>query len=106
MGSLLNSVYDKKLALAKDITNGIVNAGSGIINHYIQQAVAILEDQCSNGAYIKCQNGGRCIHKSGDYKCLCSQGFTGQNCEVPRSSMQDSFQGPSDLLVDDPDYWS
>ena len=85
--SLLNSVYDKKLALAKDITNvtvevvkgivnaetslintisgimntgngightitnGIVNAGSGIINHYIQQAVAILEDQCSNGAY-------------------------------------------------------
>ena len=28
-----------------------------------------------------CQNGARCIDMENDYKCECTEGFTGANCE-------------------------
>ena len=29
-----------------------------------------------------CQNGGSCYEGSGDYKCVCSGNWTGENCEI------------------------
>ena len=30
-----------------------------------------------------CQNGGQCIEQGGSYQCICKEGYSGDNCELP-----------------------
>ena len=42
--------------------------------------IFIVEDLCHQGTH--CMNGGTCVyHQSMEFKCLCPDGFHGENCE-------------------------
>ena len=50
------------------------------------------EKQVSSFLYVycfRCFNGGRCIDGVDQYKCSCTEGYSGKNCECPPEAVDD-----------------
>lgn len=56
-------------------------------------------DECTMGNHL-CLNGGTCINKAGGYKCICVNGWEGENCSINKDDCVDALCEAGSTCVD------
>ena len=57
-----------------------------------------LQEQCTG---IDCLNGGRCITNGTTVRCLCAQGYQGDNCELIIDSCRSQPVRKKEVVIDE-----